>query len=107
MTELSSAKDVRESLEAQIADLRREMSRISRSIQARASDATDEAQDAFEAVKSRANGATRSVGRQAHLVADAIGENPGTATVVLSAAGVVGILIGLAAGYVLAGGARR
>ncbi|MFG1479004.1 hypothetical protein V5F53_10105 [Xanthobacter sp. V4C-4] len=107
MTDLSSPKDVRESLEAQIADLKAEMSRISRSVQARAADAAEGARDTFEAARSRADGAARTVGRQAHAVSDVIGENPGTAAAVLSSAGVVGALVGLAAGYLLAGGLRR
>ena len=63
------------------------MGRLSKSLQARASDAAEEAEDAFETVKARANGAAKTVRRQAHAVSEAIGENPGTAAAVLSSAG--------------------
>lgn len=102
-----NAADIRVELEGQIADLKKEMTKISKIIAARASDAVDGASGAIDDVKSSANGAARTVSRQAHAVGDAIRENPGTAATVLSSAGLVGIAIGLAVGYLLAGGAKR
>ncbi|ABS66609.1 DUF3618 domain-containing protein [Xanthobacter versatilis] len=102
-----TSHDTRATIEAQIIELRNEMGRLSKSLQARASDAADDAEDAFETVKARANGAARTVRRQAHAVSEAIGENPGTAAAVLSSAGVMGLLVGFAAGYILASGSRR
>lgn len=92
-------------IETQIQDLKAEMSRLSKSVQARAGDAVDGVGDALDAVRGRANGAARSLGRQAHALGDAIGEHPRAAAV--SSAGVVGLLVGLAAGYLLASGDRR
>ncbi|MFG1179050.1 DUF3618 domain-containing protein [Xanthobacter versatilis] len=102
-----TSHDTRATIEAQIIELRNEMGRLSKSLQERASDAADDAEDAFETVKARANGAARTVRRQAHAVSEAIGENPGTAAAVLSSAGVMGLLVGFAAGYILASGSRR
>jgi len=107
MADATSSKDVRDTLERQISDLRKEMEAISRSLGARASDAIDDAQDALGAAASRANGAAEAVGRRARAVTDALEEHPGTAAAVLSSAGVVGFMVGLVAGYLLAGGARR
>ncbi|MFG1372517.1 DUF3618 domain-containing protein [Xanthobacter oligotrophicus] len=111
MADSNLAQDTRATIEAQIIELRNEMGRLSKSLQARASDAADDAEDAFESVKARANGAANSaaktVRRQAHAVSEAIGENPGTAAAVLSSAGVMGLLVGFAAGYILASGSRR
>lgn len=106
MADLNTA-DLRKELEGQIADLKKEMTKMSKTIAARASDAVDSASGAIDHVKSSANGAARTVSRQAHAVGDAIRENPGTAATVLSSAGLVGMMIGLAAGYLLAGGSRR
>lgn len=107
MADMTSSRDVRDTLEAQITELRKEMERISRSLQEGASDAVSDARHTLEGARARVNGAARTAGRQAHVVSDVIGENPGTAAAVLSSAGVMGILIGLAAGYLLAGGGRH
>lgn len=107
MADSNLAQDTRATIEAQIIELRNEMGRLSKSLQERASDAADDAEDAFETVKARATGAAKTVRRQAHAVSEAIGENPGTAAAVLSSAGVMGLLVGFAAGYILASGSRR
>jgi ABC-type transporter Mla subunit MlaD len=98
---------VRNDLEGQIADLKKEMAKMSKTIAARASDAVEDASGAIDDVKSSANGAARTVSKQAHAVGDAIRQNPATAATVLSSAGLIGIAIGLAAGYLLAGGSKR
>lgn len=102
-----NARDARAAIEDQLADMRSELSRLSKSFQERASDAADGAEEMLGSVRSKANGAARTMRRQVHTASEAIGENPGTAAAVLSSAGVVGLLIGLAAGYVLAGGLKR
>ncbi|MFG1348541.1 DUF3618 domain-containing protein [Xanthobacter autotrophicus] len=107
MADANLAQDTRANIEAQIIELRNEMGRLSKSLQARASDVAEDAEDAFETVKSRAAGAAKTVRRQAHVVSEAIGDNPGTAAAVLSSAGVMGLLVGFAAGYILASGSRR
>lgn len=106
MAELNTA-DLRVELEGQIADLKKEMAKMSKTMAERASDAVEGASGVIDDVKSSANEAARTVSRQAHAVGDAIRENPGTAATVLSSAGLVGIAIGLAAGYLLAGGSKR
>ena len=69
MTDLSSPKDVRESLEAQIADLKAE-DEPDQPIGAGAGGRCGggRARDTFEAARSKADGAARTVGRQAHAV---------------------------------------
>lgn len=106
MADLNTA-DLRAEFEGQIAALKKEMAKMSKTIAARASDAVEGASDAIGDMKSSANGAARTVSRQAHAVSDAIRENPGTAATVLSSAGLVGMAVGFAAGYLLAGSGRR
>ncbi len=50
MADSNLAQDTRATIEAQIIELRNEMGRLSKSLQARASDAADDAEDAFESV---------------------------------------------------------
>ncbi|MFG1359119.1 hypothetical protein [Xanthobacter pseudotagetidis] len=106
MAETNSAQAVRETLEAQIAELRDEMASLGKSIKARASDVADDAEDAFNDMRSKANGAMKEAGRKARVVSEAVGEHPGTAAAVLPSAGLMGIMIGFAAGYLIASSKR-
>lgn len=108
MADTPDAKDIRKELEAQIADLRKEITRIGKSLSTRGEelyeDLADEASDAYDAASRRARGAARQVRRQAHAVSDAIKENPGTAATVLSSAGLVGFVLGILVGQALSSG---
>ena len=101
-----TAADIRSELEKQIGDLKKEMSRLSKSMSARASEAIDDAGDLIEEAKGRAGGAAKQVRAQAQAVGEAIRENPGTAAV-LSSAGIIGFLLGLVVGGMMAGNGRR
>lgn len=102
-----TAAEIRSELEKQIGDLKKEVSRLSKSLSAKASEAIDEAGDLVDEAKARAGGAAKQVRAQAHAVSEAIRENPGTAATVLSSAGIVGFLLGLVVGGMMAGGDRR
>lgn len=91
------ANDMRADLEKQIADLKKEMTRMGKTLAARASDAGDDAQGAYEEGKERARQAVAQVRDQAHVAVGAMRENPGTAATVLTTVG----LLGLATGFVL------
>lgn len=111
MADTPDTQDIRKELEAQIADLKKEVSRIGKAISARGEelyeDISDEASDAYDRASRRARGAAKQVRRQAHAVSDAIRENPGTAATVLSSAGLVGFLLGIVVGQALSGGQSR
>lgn len=111
MADTPDANDVRKELEAQIADLKKEITRIGKSLSARGEelydDLADEASDAYDAATRRARGAAKQVRRQAHAVSEAIKENPGTAATVLSSAGLLGFLVGVVVGQALAGSHTR
>lgn len=94
-----AADDIRANLEKQIADLKKEVSRMSKSLASRASDVMDDAEETYEEGKHRARKAVANVREQANLTVDAMRENPVTTATVLTSAG----LVGVAAGFVLAG----
>ena len=96
----SSVDDVRKDLEKQIADLKKEVTKLSKSLAERGEAAFDEASN-------RARAAAQQARTQAHVVTEAIRENPGTAATVLSSAGIIGFVIGLVVGQALSSDDRR
>jgi ElaB/YqjD/DUF883 family membrane-anchored ribosome-binding protein len=111
MADSASPEDMRKEFEKQIADLKKEVGSLTKSLAARGSDAyegaRDAAGDAYERVKGQAAGPLRQARQQAQAVSEVIRENPGTAATVLSSAGVVGFMLGLAVGILAAGNQRR
>lgn len=107
MADASSADDLRKEMEKQIAELKKEVTKLGKSLSSRTSemyeDLRDDAGEAYDAASRRASGAARQMRHQAQAVSEAIRENPGTAATVLSSAGLVGFLIGVAVGHMLAG----
>ncbi len=99
--------DVRANLEKQISDLKEEVSKISKSLASRASDAMDDAGNAFDEGKGHARQVVRQVRDQAHVVADAARENPATAATVISTVGLLGLAAGLVLGSMFVSGSRR
>lgn len=99
---MAATDDLRAEMEKQIADLRKEVAKLSKSVSARASEAMEGAEEIAEDMKARAGGAVRQVRQQAHAVTEAARENPGTAATVLSSAGLLGFVIGLAVGGLIA-----
>ena len=101
-----NADDIRKELEKQIADLKKEVTKLGKSLSARTEAAyeglRDDAGDVYDAASKRAGSAARQMRQQAHVVSEAIRENPGTAATVLSSAGLIGLLVGIAIGHVLA-----
>ncbi len=94
-----AADDVRADLEKQIAELKKEMSKISKAFSARVSGAAEDADEVIEGGRARARHAVAQVREQANVAAGAMRDNPGTTATVLSTVG----LLGLAAGFVLGG----
>jgi ElaB/YqjD/DUF883 family membrane-anchored ribosome-binding protein len=105
MADTPNTDDLRKDLEKQIADLRDEVSSLSKTLSERGQEFYDSlsegAGEVYEGASRRARGAARQARNQAYAVSEAIRENPGTAATVLSSAGILGFLIGLAVGQAM------
>lgn len=101
---VNNADDMRANLEKQIEDMKKEISKISKSLAAQGWDVMDDAEEAFEQGKGRARQAARQVGDRAYAAADIARENPGTTAMVLSTVGLLGLTAGLALGGIFASG---
>ena len=97
----SSPEEIRKDLERQIGELRKEVAKLGKSLSARGEALYDEAGEAYDTASRKARGAARQARQQAYVVSEAIRENPGTAATVLSSAGLIGLLIGIAIGHML------
>ncbi|VDC25097.1 hypothetical protein [Pseudogemmobacter humi] len=100
-------EDLRATLEKQIGDLKGEVTKLSKSLASRASNALDEAEAAYEEGRGRARQVARQVRDQAHAAADVARENPVTTATVLSTVGLLGLAAGLVLGGMFASGGRR
>lgn len=99
----NASDNLRAEFEKQIAELKSEIAALNKSMSDLTSDAADKVEGVFQNTMDTARGAAKQVSQQAHLVSDAMRENPGTAATVLSSAGLIGFMIGVAAGCVIAG----
>lgn len=106
-----TADDVRKEMEKQLADLKKEVGRLTKSLSERGEaayeDFRDDAEDAYEQASRGARKAARQVRRQAYAVSEAIKDNPGTAATVLSSAGLLGFLVGLVVGQAICSSSDR
>lgn len=102
-----NADDIRDDLERQVAELKREIARIGKSLSARTSDAMEDAGEVYEEGRHRARRAVRQVREQSHVAADIARENPGTTLTVLATVGLLGLAAGLSLGSICASGERR
>lgn len=101
-----SAEDIRSSLEGQIAELKREMGRVTRMAAGRASDAMSDAEDVFETGKGRARHVARQLQDRAQLATTLARENPGTTATALATAGLLGLAAGFLLGHMVASDER-
>lgn len=101
MADNKTANDVQQALEQQVADLRGELKRLSKSLASRSNDLRDSAEDAFDDASGRLRHAAQVVRERGQAVAETVKENPGTATTLFGTAGLIGIAIGVAIGCVL------
>lgn len=98
--------DIQQALEKQIADMRAELKRLSRSLAAHSGDFRERAEEAMDDVSGRVRGAAQAMRERGHAVADTVRENPGTATTLFGTAGIIGILIGIAIGCAISSDRR-
>lgn len=89
---------VEDSVENQIAELRSQIASLSKSVSSRASELSGEASDFVDEAKGRvqrvAQNAAQTVKAQSHNVVEAVKENPGTATSLLTVVGALGFALG-------------
>ena len=89
---------VEDSVENQIAELRSQIASLSKSVSSRASEFSGEASDYVDEAKGRvqrdAQNAAQTVKAQSHNVVEAVKENPGTATSLLTVVGALGFALG-------------
>jgi ElaB/YqjD/DUF883 family membrane-anchored ribosome-binding protein len=101
----ANTDDLRKELEKQIADLREEVTSLSATLAERGQEfyerVSEGAGEVYEGASRRARSAARQARNQAYAVSEVIKENPGTAATVLSSAGIIGFLLGLAVGQAM------
>lgn len=103
--------DIQKALEKQIADLRKEITRINKTVSARGAeiveDAREHASDMYDTASTRATRAAQQLRSQAQAVSEVARDNPGTATAVVSVIGLLGFVAGLVVGQALTDTPRR
>ncbi|WOC14955.1 hypothetical protein [Pseudochrobactrum sp. MP213Fo] len=82
-----AADDARKAMEEQIAELRGQIDTMSKSLKERGEEAAEEA-------RTKLHRATSTIKEQGQATVSAIRENPGTATTILSSAGIAGFVLG-------------
>lgn len=109
--ELANAENIQKAFDKQIAELRREIAKINRSISVRGGEMLDEATaaagDAYQTASTRAARATRQLRTQAHSISEAAKEHPQTTTALLGIVGVLAFLLGVAIGRTSSDPARH
>ncbi len=100
------SNDIQEALERQVADMRTELKRLSRSLSQRSENWRASAEDAVDDASGHVRNAARAMREHGHAVADTVRENPGTAGALFGTAGVLGVLIGMAIGCALSNNRR-
>ena len=93
-----SAREAQEALEKQVASLRREISKINRTLADRAEDAAEEAGGWYDSATGRAARAAQQLKSQAHTVSETVQQNPGTISSAFVLGGIAGLLIGMLLG---------
>ena len=103
--------DIQKTLEKQIAELRKEITKINKSISARGAemldDASEQASDFYDTAAARASRTAQQLRTQAHAVSEVARENPGTTTAVVGVIGLLGFLAGFAIGQSMNDNSRR
>jgi hypothetical protein len=93
-----SAREAQEALEKQVASLKREISKINRTLADRAEDAVEEAGGWYGSATERAARAAQQLKSQAHTVSETVQQNPGTISSAFVLGGIAGLLIGMLLG---------
>ncbi|CAN7320698.1 hypothetical protein HW571_12800 [Agrobacterium genomosp. 3] len=89
---------VEDTIENQIAELRSQIASLSKSVSARAEGVSEDASEFLDEARGRVRKAASNVRAQGQNVVEAVKENPGTATSLLTIVGALGFAIGYAVG---------
>ena len=84
-----------EAMEKQIAQLRREISKINRTLSDQAEEAAEEVSGWYDSAADRASRAAAALRTQAQSVSGAVRENPGTVSSAMLLGGMLGLMLGL------------
>jgi hypothetical protein len=93
-----STREAQEALEKQVASLKREISKIKRTLADRAEEAVEEAGGWYGSATERAARAAQQLRSQAQTVSETVQQNPGTISSAFVLGGITGLLIGLLLG---------
>ena len=96
------ANDTRADLERQLADLKAQVARMSASVSNRASEAYERAEDTYGELRSGVRSAAGHVRDTAQGAVQLARENPATTATALSAAGLLGVALGVLVGSMCA-----
>jgi ElaB/YqjD/DUF883 family membrane-anchored ribosome-binding protein len=103
--------DIQKTLEKQIAELRKEITKINKSISARGAemldDASEQASEFYDTAATRASRTAQQLRSQANAVSEVARENPGTTTAVVGVIGLLGFMAGFAIGQSMNDTSRR
>lgn len=96
----TNGTDIQAALEGQLAELRRELAKLNKSLAAHGTEAFDDAlghaDDTYRAASATAAKAMRHLRSQAHSVSETARENPRATTAVVAVVGVLALLAGMA-----------
>jgi hypothetical protein len=98
MVDTPKADDAQEAMKKQIAELRREMNKIHKTLAERAEEAAEQASGWVESASDGASRAARQLRAKAQTVSGTVQENPGTVSTALALGGVLGFALGLLVG---------
>lgn len=106
MAETPKIEDIQDAMKKQIAELRREMNRINKTLAERAEEVAEEAGGWVDAASEKASSAARQLRTGAQSVSETVQQNPGTVSGALVLGGVVGFMLGMLMGAGSSGGRR-
>ena len=106
-TPRSTQREAREALEKQVAQLKREINKINRTLAERAEEVVEEAAGWYDSAADRASRTTQALRNTASTVSGVVQENPGTVSSAFILGGILGGAVGLLLGLALAAGDQR
>lgn len=95
MADMPKADELQEAMKKQIAELRREMNKINKTLAERAEEAAEQASGWMESASDGASRAARQLRAKAQTVSETVQENPGTVSSALALGGIVGFVLGM------------
>jgi hypothetical protein len=106
-TPRQTQREAQEALEKQVAQLKREINKINRTLAERAEEVVEEATGWYDSVADRASHTTQALRNTASTVSGVVQENPGTVSSAFILGGILGWAVGLLLGLALAAGDQR